>query len=310
MTICFMRSKISRALSGLRGSNVGLATARRFSFWLALGMVLPVASPAQTDYYNTDRNRPIRIEDAYPTERYAFDAHLAPFRLERSAGGVYTWGVDPELAYGILPRTQLEVGLPLVYSDAGTSRQFGVSGLDVSLLHNLNVETGGLPAVGIRASVLAPVGSLAPDRAYPSLQGMLTRTYRWARFHVNGEYTFGKSPESSEGGASSLTTATAATTAAVESGGSELSRWLAGAAIDRTFPLHSLLLTGELYARQPIEDEQDVEWNAGAGLRYQVGPNFALDGGIGRRLTGSDRSWFVTFGVARVFGLRSLMPGR
>ena len=52
-----------------------------------------------------------------------------------------------------------------------------------------------------------------------------------------------------------------------------------------------------------------MEWNAGAGLRYQVSPNFALDGGIGKRLTGSDRSWFVTFGVARVFGLRSLMPG-
>ena len=280
-----------------------LPIARRASLWLALGTAIPAASSAQTDYYNTDRNRPIRIEDAYPTERYAFDAHLAPLRLERSAGGAYTWGVDPEIAYGILPRTQLEVGLPLVYSDAGASRQFGVSGLDVSLLHNLNVETGGIPAVGIRASVLAPVGSLAPDRAYPSLQGMLTRTYRWARFHANGEYTFGKSPESSDGGASSLTTA------AVESGGSELSRWLAGAAIDRTFPLRSLLLTGEIYARQPIQAEQDVEWNAGAGLRYQASPNVALDGGIGKRLTGSDRSWFLTFGVARVFGLRGLMPG-
>lgn len=278
-------------------------TIARFSWWFALGTVLPVVSAAQTDYYNTDRNRPIRIEDAYPTERYSFDAHLAPFRLERSAGGVYTWGVDPEIAYGVLPRTQLEVGLPLVYTDAGTSRQFGVAGLDVSLLHNLNVETSGIPAVGIRASVLAPVGSLAPDRAYPSLQGMLTRTYRWARFHVNGEYTFGKSPASREGGASSLATA------AVESGGPELSRWLAGAAIDRTFPLRSLLLTGEVYAQQPIHSEEDVEWNAGAGLRYQVSPNIALDGGIGKRLTGTDRSWFATFGVARVFGLRSLMPG-
>ena len=297
------QTSVWQRLSEFRGSERALAIACQVSFWLALGTAIPSGSAAQTDYYNTDRNRPIRIEDAYPTERYAFDAHLAPLRLERSAGGVYTWGVDPEIAYGVLPRTQLEVGLPLVYSDAGTSRQFGVSGLDVSLLHNLNVETGRVPAIGIRASVLAPVGSLAPDRAYPSLQGMLTRTYRWARFHVNGEYTFGKSPESGEGGASTLTTA------AIESGGSELSRWLAGAAIDRTFPLRSLLLTGEVYARQPIEVEQDVEWNAGAGLRYQASPNVALDGGIGKRLTGSDRSWFVTFGVARVFGLRSLMPG-
>lgn len=297
------RTDRSRRLSELRVSQLVLAIARRFSFWFAFGTALPVASVAQTDYYNTDRNRPIRIEDAYPTERYSFDAHLAPIRLERSAGGVYTWGVDPEIAYGILPRTQLEVGMPLVYSDAGTSRQFGVAGLDVSLLHNLNVETGGIPAIGIRASVLAPVGSLAPDRAYPSLQGMLTRTYRWARFHINAQYTFGKAPESSE------TAPSSASGAGLESAGSELSRWLAGAAIDRTFPLRSLLLTGEVYAQQPIRSEEDVEWNAGAGLRYQVSPNFALDGGIGKRLTGSDRSWFVTFGVARVFGLRSLMPG-
>jgi hypothetical protein len=297
------RTAVSQRLSEFRGSDSALAIACQVSFWLVLGMALPAPSSAQTDYYNTDRNRPIRIEDAYPTERYAFDAHLAPLRLERSAGGVYTWGIDPEIAYGVLPRTQLEVGLPLVYSDAGTSRQFGVSGLDVSLLHNLNVETGGVPAIGIRASLLAPVGSLAPDRAYPSLQGMLTRTFRWARFHVNAAYTFGKAPDASE------TSTSSPSGAAVESAGSELSRWFAGAAIDRTFPLRSLLLTGEVYAQQPIHTEEDVEWNAGAGLRYQVGPNFALDGGIGKRLTGSDRAWFVTFGVARVFGLRSLMPG-
>ena len=252
---------------------------------------MPIAVDAQTDYYNTDRNRPIRIEDAYATERHAFDAHLAPLRLERSAGGVYSWGLDPEIAYGILPRTQLEVGLPLVYTDLGASRRrAGIAGLDVSLLHNLNVETSTLPALAMRASVLAPVGSLAPDRAYPSLQGMLTRTFRWARFHVNAEYTFRDSPT-------------------VGSGASEISRWLAGAAIDRTFPLRSMLVTGEFYVEQPIHEDEDLEWNAGAGLRYQASPLYALDGGVGKRLSGSDRSWFMTFGVARVFAIRGLLPG-
>lgn len=279
----------------LRGAAVGSA--------LAVG--LPLVARAQTDYYNTDRNRPIRIEDAYPTERYSFDAHLAPFRLERSTGGVYSWSVDPEIAYGMLPRTQLEVGLPLAYADLGGSRRrVGVAGLDVSVLYNLNAETSRLPAFGLRATTLAPVGSLAPDNAYASLAGILTRTYTWARIHVNGEYTLG--PSSPGVTAPVLEPSTPR----VDEGVGEVSRWLAGAAVDRTFPLRSILVTGELYARQPIQPDEDVEWNVGAGMRYQVNPLYALDGGAGKRLSGADRAWYVTFGVARVFAIRSLMPRR
>ncbi|MEO7966262.1 MAG: hypothetical protein ABIT38_20365 [Gemmatimonadaceae bacterium] len=279
------------------------ALAQRVTLRLLLAAALPAAVGAQTDYYNTDRNRPIRIEDAYATERYSFDAHLAPLRLERSAAGVYTWGVDPEIAFGILPRTQLEVGLPVAFVDMGASRRVGIAGLDVSVLYNLNAETTRLPALGVRARMLAPVGSLAADKAYSSLQDMLTRTYSWARFHINGEYTFGGAPVSS-------TTATTAVRTTPGMGATELSRWLAGAAVDRTFPLRSLLVTGEVYAMQPIPSDADVAWNAGAGLRYQLSPFLALDGGIGRRLTSDDRAWFVTFGVARVFALRGLMPRR
>lgn len=35
---------------------------------------------AQTDYYNTDAGRPVQVEDAYATERYAFEMKLAPVR--------------------------------------------------------------------------------------------------------------------------------------------------------------------------------------------------------------------------------------
>lgn len=269
----------------------------------SLGALLIVASSpailrAQTDYYNTDRNRPIRIEDAYATERYAFDAHLAPLRLEHSPRGVYTWGIDPEIAYGLAPRTQLEVGLPIALIDRGTSgRSTGLSGVDVSLLYNLNAETSSLPALGVRTSVLVPAGSLAPDRAYPSVKGILTRTYRWARVHLNGEYTFGTSPD-------------AQTAAGIGAGAVEVSRWLGGVALDRTFPLRALLLTGEVYARQPLHEAEDVEWNAAAGLRYQIDPLLAFDAGIGRRLSGDVQPWYITFGIARVFALRGLLPGR
>ena len=255
---------------------------------------------AQTDYYNTDTGRPITVEDAYAVERYAFELQLAPLRLERSREGIYNWGIEPEIAYGLLPRTHLEIGAPLVYADVGGGRKrSGLAGIDVSVLHNLNVETRTLPALGVVAEVLTPVGGLGPERAYVSTKGILTRTYSWARFHVNGQYTFGSSPRRADGGG-----------VATGPGAVELSRWLAGLAVDRTFPLASMLITGEVFARQPIHEDEDVELNLGGGVRYQLDPYFALDAGLGKRLTGGDRSWFVTFGLARAFAIRGLMPGR
>lgn len=264
--------------------------AARFVTGAAFVLVIPIVASAQTDYYNTDSRRPITIEDAYATERYAFELQLAPLRLERSRGGIYSWGLEPELAYGILPRTHLEVGFPFVYTDLGASRRrAGLAGIEVSFLHNLNVETRTLPAFGLVGDVLAPVGGLGPDKAYASAKAIATRTLGWARFHVNGQYTFGSTPSAGAGAI-------------------ELSRWLAGVAVDKTFPLNAMLITGEVFTRQPLHRDEDVEWNAGAGVRYQLNPYFAVDAGLGKRLTGADRSWFVTFGLARAFAIRALMP--
>lgn len=257
--------------------------------WFVL-LVAPYAASAQTDYYNTDAKRPVRIEDAYPVERYAFELQVAPLRLERSDEGGYHWEFEPELAYGLFPRTHLEIGLPLLVADGeGGGSEFGVGGIAVSMLHNLNIETAGLPAFGVAAGVLVPVGRFAPDRAYPSLKAIATRTFGFARFHLNGQYTFGATPESLD-----------------EVG--EASRWMAGLAVDRTFPLRSALIIGDVYVEQPLHEGTDPVWTLEAGARYQLDPYFALDAGIGRRMTGDDRGWFVTFGAARAFAIRSLFP--
>jgi hypothetical protein len=268
---------------------------------IAVAALAAAASPlaAQTDYYNTDAGRPVQIEDAYPVERRAFEIQAAPLRLERARGGVYHWGIEPEIAFGILPRTQVELGAPLAFVDAGaTGRASGLAGVDLSVLHNLNVETA-IPALGIAAGVLLPVGNLGPDEAYASIKGIATRTFTWARFHVNAEYTFGSELAANTGSAES-----------VGAGAVELSRWMAGVAADRTFPLRSILVTAELFAREPLRADEDVEWNVGTGLRYQFRPRWALDGGVGRRLTGDDRAWYVTFGSAYAFGLPWRRPGR
>ncbi len=258
-------------------------------------IVAPEPVSAQTDYYNTDKGRPIQVEDAYATERYAFELQLAPLRLERARGGIYRWSVEPELTYGILPRTHLEVGLPLAFMDVGAGqRRSGIAGVDISVLHNLNVETQTFPAFGLVGEVLIPAGSLGPDRTYASAKGIATRTYQWARFHVNAEYTFG----------------TATSTASTSGAAAEVARWLVGMAVDRTYPLKSMLVAAEVYARQPIHPDDDIEWNAGGGVRYQLSPEFSLDAGVGRRLTGPEQSWTLTFGLARAFAVRALMPGR
>ena len=260
---------------------------------LLLGGLAAGAAPAhaQTDYYNTDAGRPITVEDAYPIERRALEIQVAPLRLERARGGVYSWGIEPEIAVGLLPRTQLEIGFPLAYVDLGDRRSTGLAGIEVAALHNLNVETA-IPAFALGAEVLLPAGGLGPDEAYPSLKGIATKTFRWARFHLNGQYTFGDRlvAETGDGDAEGA------------HGAAELSQWMGGLAIDRTFPLQSLLLTAEVVARQPLAEDTDVEWNTAAGARFQLSPRIALDGGAGYRLTG-DQGWFATFGAAVSVGL-------
>ena len=255
---------------------------------------LPISATrlaAQTDYYNTDAGRPLRIEDAYPVERRAFEIQAAPLRLERARGGVYHWGIEPELAFGVLPRTQIEVGVPFAYIDAGSAgRSAGIAGIEVAALHNLNTETS-IPALGVAGSVLIPAGSLAPDDPYVSLKALGTRTFPWMRFHLNVEHTFGSLPDQGPDGAPA------------DAGASELSQWVVGIAADRVYPLRALLVSAEVFAREPMGADGELEWNTGAGVRYQLSPRFNLDAGVGRRITGDDQGWYMTFGTAYAVGL-------
>jgi hypothetical protein len=250
-----------------------------------IAALIAQSAVAQTDYYNTDAGRPVTVEDASAIERRAFEIQAAPLRLERARPGVYTWALEPELAYGILPRTQIELGLPIALVDAGIAgRRSGIAGIELSALYNLNLETS-IPALAVAADVLLPAGELGPDRAYVSVRGIATRTLSWARFHANVGYTLGASPD------------------ATSDEMVELPRWLAGIAVDRAFPLRSTLITAELLARQPIREDEDVEWSIGAGIRRQLTVHWALDGGIGRRLTGESGAWYATVGTAFAFGL-------
>ena len=264
----------------------------RRAAYIAAGMAMPWVSRAQTDYFNTDRGRPLHVQDATAIERYAFELQAAPIKWTRAGGSRSEWSIEPELAYGLLPRTQLEVGLPIHgVQDASDGWRWGVGALHVSLLHALNVETLGVPALALQVAGLAPAGDFGPRHPYASIGALVTRTMSLGRIHVNADATVGPG--------------TSGTVPAEET--EELPRWTAGVAFDRAIPLRSLLWGAELVAQRAVLDGSDVEWRAATGVRWQLDTQWAIDGGLGRSF-GEEREWSLTFGAARSFGLVRLMP--
>lgn len=261
-------------------------------------LTLPATARAQTDYFNTDRGRPLHVQDAIAIERYAFELQAAPLRWSRATSAHVVWSVEPELAYGIFPRTQIELGAP-VYVTEGfqDGSRAGVGAVHLSLLHALNTETLGLPGLAVNASVAVPAGNFGPRRLYTTLGALATRTTSLGRVHLNADATQGDGIADDD---SRWATSRGA-------GLEELSRWTAGVAVDRAIPLRSLLVGAELVARQPIRDGTNVEWQAATGVRWQLDPRWALDAGLARTL-GEEHEWSLTFGAARSFGLINLIP--
>ena len=106
---------------------------------VALGT--PATLRAQTDYYNLDRGRPLRTEDALVIERPEMEWQVAPLRLTRVQGGRSVLGIEPELAWGALPRTQFAPGVPMERLAHGDAQVVGLAGVHASVLYALNAET-------------------------------------------------------------------------------------------------------------------------------------------------------------------------
>jgi hypothetical protein len=96
---------------------------------LLVGCLVGGRLAAQTDYYNTDGGRPLRVEDATPTARFAFDLHFPTARLERLADGVTRLRVEPALAYRVLPRTAIEARAAFVYREPAAVPRGGMTGV-------------------------------------------------------------------------------------------------------------------------------------------------------------------------------------
>jgi hypothetical protein len=243
--------------------------------WLVGG---GTAVQAQKDYYNLDKHRPLRVEDAYATERYAVEVQVSPLTLS-GHGSALHYEPSVELKFGLLPGMEVSAGLhaEVLRGSDGTTAELG--GLELSGLYNLNSETLRIPAFGVRLTGHVPAGG---DGASAEAKAIMTRVLGgpW-RAHVNGGAGLG-------GGAAE--------------------RWFAGLAIDHVLPFRSLLLLAESYYAAPRAAGAYARIRTAAGLRYQLTPGTGVDAGFGRDWTGAGGAdWEVTFGVTTAMGFRPLM---
>lgn len=256
---------------------------------LPTAMVFSLAGPAlaQIDYRNLDDDRPVVTEDAYPVERYAFEL-LFPYRFEDEAGTRQIHATVPEVAYGLIRNGQIGFKAPLVARHEESVTDWGLAGLRVFGLYNLNTESRWLPALAVRADASFAVGSLAGEGTRYAIKAIATRSWGRMRIHLNGSRGFG-----SENGL-----------AAVE----PINRWSGSVAVDRTFFRSSFLLIGEIAASQPVRDAPTAV-NATIGGRWQWTPTLVIDAGLTRRLrSGTGPDLGLTVGLSHAFAIHSLMP--
>lgn len=282
-----------------RGSSHHMKTeSTRLFCTVALVLGLPQAPlHAQADYYNTDQGRPLQLEDGYALRQNSLDLFVAPVSLLVSDGERSNWAASPGFVYGLLPRTQVGIAVPVRAQDDGNSRSTSLAGVNLSALYNFNAETLSRPAFALRADVLVPAGRFGPDNVQTSVRGIGTRSFLWGRLHLNGQYTFGRRPSDAETAAERKTHLAG------------LGRWLGGIAVDHSFPLRAFLITAETYAAEGIDHDTRTTWHAAVGARKQLSPTLLLDAGVGRQFSGERRNWLITLGIARSMSVSGLIPG-
>lgn len=241
---------------------------------------------AQVDFRNTDRGRPILIEDAYPIEFLAFEAQ-GGIKYER---GMDKGGLDfiPEFRFGAYKN--LQVGVETGYaslSDEGT--RSGVSDTIFHALYNINQEGLKIPALAIRLDGGIPTGGLGTDHLHAGATAIATKTFRSLRLHSNLSYTIGLSAQKGEG--------------------REISRYSYGLGLDYTWPLKFIMMMGDIVVRRPIDNEK-TEILLELGTRMQIDPKWVFDIGIGTGALMEEGSDFVaTAGLTYIFGIRKISLG-
>jgi hypothetical protein len=305
-------------------------------FWpsallIAVSLSVAVKAEGQSSYRNLEAGRPVRIEDAVVTERYALDVDLFNLRYDELSDlrNRFLW--EPEVAYGILPRTEMWLRLPVFYRERTSVPRGGLAGLGVGAMYQFNLESEFLPAAALSTELFKPAGPNALPLSY-SLKALLTRSFAPGRVHINasvasyavpaapslvitcpGTTTFdpncGGTPLPPLDGPCSVAPARGASfqcgVGAQEPAASELAanqaethtHWLVGLGYDKTIPLSSTLVIADLFAEKFEGLGRKTDMTAEVGLRHQLRPQMVLSGAVGRHFRGAGFSTFLTLGL-------------
>lgn len=322
--------------------NHPFSVARAVSFACAALLLCSRPLAGQTGYYNLDSGRPMRIEDAIPTELREIELQFLPLRGERVSDGTERFRLEPKIAYGLLPRTEVEVRVPLMdVRVPNSSESVGVASIAIGALHAFDVETGMIPAFAVAAELVAPAGSLSAPIGSYSVKGLLTKTLPFGRVHLNaggGTWSARVPTSSSTAGTlcgnapgvppcmipdvpcnvapttnsgmspSYFCAPAAATEAAAVSGGppSSGAHWTAGIAFDHTLPMISTLFAADLVVDRFARLYPLDDWTAELGVRHQLTPELIADAGVARRFAGTTQSTSVVLGISYAAPLRAL----
>ena len=290
---------------------------------------------AQVEYRNLDGGRPVRVEDATPTERHGLDLDLTTLRFDRLSQDRTRAQLEPRLAYGILPNTEISLRVPLFIREKGQRPRSGMSGVGVGAMRQLRIESLRVPALALAGDAFIPVGPLAANTAF-SGKALLTKTSSLGRLHLNAAFgnfsvripppppsspscgTPGAnpcdepvpylppldgpctvSPGEGEFHVAMLCGAPQVFSRAIAPNGTVITHnhWLIGMAVDKTLPLRSLLIVSDVFAERFEGLNRPVDWTAELGVRHQMSPWLVVDAAFGRHYSGTALSSFITFGT-------------
>jgi hypothetical protein len=264
---------------------------------------LPAGVAAQTDFYNLDKDRPLRVEDAYATKRYAWEWKAAPLTLSQLRDGTVRYQPSLELKHGLLPGLEFSAGAGLdVRRTPPHDARRASTELELSSLLNLTTETRWLPALGVRLTGHVPLEG-EDEGLSLEVKGLATRSLGgpW-RAHLNAGWVFTQELDEPHGEIPGVRPV---------HGPPEV--WWAGLALDYTLPFRHTLLLADTWVSEREEwagdDESRTTVQSTVGLRHQLSPTIALDGGVGRAWTGpAGPDWRLNLGLTYEFGVRALMP--
>ena len=301
----------------------------------AAGLLYAENARAQASYRNLDAGFPVRVEDATVTERYALDIDLLNFRYDELSDLRTRFQYEPSVSYGILPRTEMWVRLPVFYRERNVLPRGGVAGFGVGGMYQVNLETQYLPSLAIASELFKPTGPNALPASY-SFRTMVTRSFPAVRLHLNGSIASysvrtqssliitcpGKTAPGATCGGITLPPldgpcsigaqspmSPALYCAAPQSGIESQSlaalpgeiqnhaHWLLGAGIDKAFPLSSTLLVADVFAEKFKGIGRKTDATAEIGVRHQIRPQVVFVGALGRHFRGAGFSTFITLGA-------------